>query len=61
MEQLRAEGLGRGATVENTVIVGKSGVVKGKPTFPDEFTRHKVLDLVGDFCLLAPSIKAYVV
>ena len=59
--QLRAQGLGRGATVENTVIVGKSGVVKGKPTFPDEFTRHKVLDLVGDFCLLAPSIKAHVV
>ena len=61
VEQLRAQGLGRGATVENTVIVGKRGVVKGKPTFPDEFTRHKVLDLVGDFCLLAPSIKAYVV
>ncbi|MCQ9207788.1 MAG: UDP-3-O-acyl-N-acetylglucosamine deacetylase [Omnitrophica bacterium] len=61
VNQLRQQGLGQGATVENTIVVGKSGVVKGKATFPDEFARHKVLDLIGDFCLLAPSIKAHIV
>lgn len=61
VERLRSEGLGKGATVENTIVVGKSGVVKGKLIFPDEFVRHKVLDLIGDFCLLAPSIKAHVI
>ena len=61
VEQLRAQGLGQGAAVENTIVVGRSGVVKGKPTFPDEYARHKVLDLIGDLCLLAPSIKAHVV
>jgi UDP-3-O-[3-hydroxymyristoyl] N-acetylglucosamine deacetylase/3-hydroxyacyl-[acyl-carrier-protein] dehydratase len=58
---LQAQGLGRGATVNNTIVVGKSGVVKGKSSFTDEFARHKVLDLIGDFCLLAPAIKAHVV
>lgn len=61
VDPLRAKGLGQGATEENTIVVGKSGVLKGKSTFPDEFARHKVLDLIGDFCLLAPSIKAHVV
>jgi len=58
---LQAQGLGRGATVNNTIVVGKSGVVKGKASFTDEFARHKVLDLIGDFCLLAPAIKGHVV
>lgn len=61
IEQLQAQGLGQGATTKNTIVVGKGGIVKGKATFPDEFARHKVLDLIGDFCLLAPSIKAHVV
>lgn len=61
VDQLRSQGLGRGATPDNTIVVGKSGVVKGKSTFPDEFARHKVLDLIGDFCLLAPVIKAHLV
>ena len=61
IEQLQAQGLGQGATTENTIVVGKNGIVKGEATFPDEFARHKVLDLIGDFCLLAPSIKAHVV
>jgi len=60
MDSLRGQGLGQGATADNTIVVGKSGVVEGKPTFTDEFARHKVLDLIGDFCLLAPSIKAHV-
>ncbi|MBN3038298.1 MAG: bifunctional UDP-3-O-[3-hydroxymyristoyl] N-acetylglucosamine deacetylase/3-hydroxyacyl-ACP dehydratase [Candidatus Omnitrophica bacterium] len=61
VEQLRAQGLGKGASVENTIVVGKGGVVEGKPTFSDEFARHKVLDLIGDFCLLASSVKGHVV
>lgn len=61
IEPLRAQGLGQGATPENTIVVGASGIVKGKATFADEFARHKALDLIGDFCLLAPAIKAHVV
>lgn len=61
VRQLRAHGLGQGATEDNTIVVGKNGVVKGSPTFPDEFARHKVLDLIGDLCLLSTSIKGHIV
>lgn len=61
VDTLQQQGLGRGASVDNTIVVGKNGIVKGRATFPDEFARHKVLDLIGDFCLLAPFIKAHVV
>ena len=61
VDQLRAQGLGQGATEENTILFGEKGIVKGRASFPDEFARHKVLDLIGDFCLLAPAIKAHVV
>ncbi|MFH1245331.1 MAG: bifunctional UDP-3-O-[3-hydroxymyristoyl] N-acetylglucosamine deacetylase/3-hydroxyacyl-ACP dehydratase [Candidatus Omnitrophota bacterium] len=58
---LRKKGLGQGASAENTIVVDSNGAVKGKQTFPDELTRHKVLDLIGDFSLLSPSIKAHIV
>ncbi len=61
VEHLRTQGLGQGATTGNTIVIGKGGAIKGKPTFPDEYARHKALDLIGDLCLLAPSIKAHVV
>jgi UDP-3-O-[3-hydroxymyristoyl] N-acetylglucosamine deacetylase/3-hydroxyacyl-[acyl-carrier-protein] dehydratase len=61
VESLRAQGLGRGATVENTIVLGKGCVVKGKANFPDEFARHKILDLLGDFCLLSQEIKAHII
>ena len=61
VEKLRAEGLGQGATAKNTIVIGKSGALKDKPVFSDEFACHKALDLIGDFCLLAPSINAHVV
>lgn len=47
VERLRAAGLGRGASVENTVLYGPDGPL-GETRFPDEAVRHKLLDLVGD-------------
>ncbi|GAF74313.1 unnamed protein product, partial [marine sediment metagenome] len=61
VDKLRSQGLGKGATQDNTIVVGRKSIIKGKTTFPDEFARHKALDLIGDFCLLSPSIKAHVV
>lgn len=58
---LRKQGLGQGASAENTVVVDNTGTIQGKSAFPDELTRHKVLDLIGDFSLLSPSIKAHIV
>jgi UDP-3-O-[3-hydroxymyristoyl] N-acetylglucosamine deacetylase/3-hydroxyacyl-[acyl-carrier-protein] dehydratase len=53
-------GLGKGANYENTLVVSKEGVVKNKLRFPDEFVKHKVLDLIGDLYLAGP-IKAHII
>jgi len=45
-------GMGRGATFENTLILGNKGPMATRLRFPNEPLRHKVLDLVGDLYML---------
>lgn len=59
--ELRSQGLGKGATYENTLVVGSEGIIKNKPRFADEFARHKALDLIGDLYLLGMPLKAHVI
>jgi UDP-3-O-[3-hydroxymyristoyl] N-acetylglucosamine deacetylase / 3-hydroxyacyl-[acyl-carrier-protein] dehydratase len=61
VERLRSLGLGKGASLENTIVVGKEGVVSGELRFEDEFLRHKVLDLIGDLYLLGHRIRGHVI
>ncbi len=50
--QLRAEGLGKGASTKNTLVLGREGVIDNELRFHDELVRHKILDLLGDLYLL---------
>ena len=59
-QELRAMGLGQGATYKNTLVVGPKGVKENKVRFPDEFARHKVLDFIGDLYLLGMPIRGHV-
>ena len=59
-EELRKNGLGKGANYDNTLVVGKKGVIKNAVRFPDEFVRHKVLDLLGDLYLLGMPIRGHI-
>jgi UDP-3-O-acyl N-acetylglucosamine deacetylase len=59
--ELLKRGLGKGANYDNTLVIGKSGPVKNTPRFADEPVRHKVLDLIGDLCLLCAQVKGHVV
>ncbi len=61
VEELRSKGLGKGATYTNTLVVGKDGVKENTLRFPDEFARHKILDLIGDFYLLGIPVKGHVI
>ncbi|NQT95688.1 MAG: UDP-3-O-[3-hydroxymyristoyl] N-acetylglucosamine deacetylase [Candidatus Omnitrophica bacterium] len=61
VEHLRSLGLGKGASLDNTVVVGKQGIVSGTLKFEDEFLRHKILDIIGDLYLLGFPIKGHVV
>jgi UDP-3-O-[3-hydroxymyristoyl] N-acetylglucosamine deacetylase/3-hydroxyacyl-[acyl-carrier-protein] dehydratase len=54
---LQSSNLGKGANFDNTLVVGKQGVIKNKVRFTNEFARHKVLDLIGDLFLLGKPIQ----
>ena len=47
--ELRKRGFIRGGTLDNAVVVDGERIVNEEPLrFPDEFVRHKILDLIGD-------------
>ncbi len=60
-KKLRDMGLIRGATEESVIVLCRHGVVNGDLRFPDEFVRHKVLDLIGDLALAGHHILGHVV
>ncbi|MCF7871134.1 MAG: UDP-3-O-acyl-N-acetylglucosamine deacetylase [Candidatus Omnitrophica bacterium] len=60
VDKLLEMGLGKGANYKNTLVVSEQGVVDNELRFPDEFIKHKILDLVGDLYLAGP-LKAHVV
>lgn len=61
VELLKKAGLGKGATVENTLVFNEKGVIQNTLRFPDECVRHKILDLIGDLSLLNIRLKAHVI
>src|SRR5690606_14617241 len=60
-EALRARGLARGSSLENSVVLDEQGVMNDSLRFPDEFLRHKVGDMVGDLALLGARLDARIV
>jgi len=58
---LQKNGLGLGANYDNTLVVGKNGVIKNKLRFENEFVRHKILDLLGDLFLLGQPIRGHII
>ncbi len=59
--ELQRGGMGLGANYENTLVVGKNGVIKNKLRFENEFVRHKMLDLIGDLYLVGSPLKAHII
>ena len=60
-EYLKANNLAKGASFKNTVVVGDDAVLNPEGLrFPDEFVRHKMLDLIGDFSLLGFPILGHI-
>lgn len=55
--ELRNNNLGLGADYKNTLVVGDNGVIENTLRFPDEFCRHKLLDMIGDLYLLGKPIR----
>jgi UDP-3-O-[3-hydroxymyristoyl] N-acetylglucosamine deacetylase len=59
--KLRDMGLIRGVSDACAIILTKNGVQNGPLRFPDEFVRHKVLDLIGDLALAGRRIQGHVI
>jgi len=54
-------GLARGGSLDNTVVLDEERVLnRDGVRFPDEFVRHKVLDLIGDLALLGMPLEGHV-
>ena len=61
VESLRAMGLIRGASTANAVVLDDTSVVDATLRWPDEFLRHKALDVVGDLALAGARVRARIV
>jgi UDP-3-O-[3-hydroxymyristoyl] N-acetylglucosamine deacetylase / 3-hydroxyacyl-[acyl-carrier-protein] dehydratase len=62
IEYLIKNGLIKGGSLENAVVIRDDAVLTTEPLrYPDEFVRHKILDLVGDLYLLGRPLQAHVV
>jgi UDP-3-O-acyl N-acetylglucosamine deacetylase len=60
LKMMNELGLGSGGRLDNFILVGEDDIVNTELRFPDEFVRHKILDIVGDLYLLGYPIRGKV-
>lgn len=61
VQKLQANGQALGGSLENAIVLDPQGVLNPEGLrFPDEFVRHKILDLVGDLALLGWPILGHI-
>ena len=61
LELLRQSGWIKGGRLESAIVVGQDRVLNDEALrFPDEFVRHKILDLIGDLFILGGPLLGHV-
>ena len=61
IDYLRLHGMALGGSLENAIVIGSTVQAKGGLRWPDEFVRHKVLDLIGDLAAVGKPINAHII
>ncbi len=61
MRMMDEMGLADGGRLSNVVLVDEEKVVNPPLRFPDEFVRHKILDIIGDFYLLGRPFRGKII
>ena len=62
IEFLIKNGLIKGGSLENAVIIRDDVVLTNEPLrYSDEFVRHKILDIIGDLYLIGRPIQAHII
>jgi UDP-3-O-[3-hydroxymyristoyl] N-acetylglucosamine deacetylase len=59
--QLQEMGLIRGGSLANALVLDDTSLLNGPVRFPDEYGRHKALDLIGDLALVGRPLQARIV
>lgn len=62
VQYLRSKGLALGGSLDNAIVLDETTILnKEGLRYKEEFVRHKILDAIGDMCLLGiPLLGAYV-
>jgi len=62
VQSLMDKNLIKGGSLENAIVVRGDAVLSKEPLrFPDEFVRHKILDIIGDLALLGNRIRGHLI
>jgi len=62
LEYLFKNGLIKGGSLESAIVIRDDAVLTTEPLrYPEEFVRHKIIDIIGDLALLGKPLKAHVV
>jgi UDP-3-O-[3-hydroxymyristoyl] N-acetylglucosamine deacetylase/3-hydroxyacyl-[acyl-carrier-protein] dehydratase len=62
VQPLMEKNLIKGGSLENAIVVRGEAVLSKEPLrFPDEFVRHKIVDIIGDLALFGQRIRGHVV
>jgi UDP-3-O-[3-hydroxymyristoyl] N-acetylglucosamine deacetylase/3-hydroxyacyl-[acyl-carrier-protein] dehydratase len=62
IEFLIKNGLIKGGSLENAVVIREDAVLTNEPLrYPEEFVRHKILDIVGDLSLLGRPLCGHLI
>ncbi|PAW81708.1 MAG: 3-hydroxyacyl-[acyl-carrier-protein] dehydratase FabZ [Opitutia bacterium Tous-C8FEB] len=62
IEALLKLGKIKGGSLDCAVVIRGDKIISKEPLrFPDEFVRHKILDIIGDLSLLGLPLKAHIV
>lgn len=62
VQPLMEKGLIKGGSLENAIVIRDESVLSKDPLrYPDEFVRHKILDIIGDISLFPIPIKAHII
>lgn len=60
-DELLKQGLGKGASLKNTIVIDEAGSPSVNLRFKDELLRHKILDIMGDFFLTGYFLKCHII
>ncbi len=61
VETLRRNGLAKGGSLDNAIVLGEYKILNGGLRFKEELVYHKIMDLIGDLFLIGMPILGHII